>query len=37
MTAELATMTMWNWMQLCMNKAEGQKLTNLLLQGLNIL
>ncbi len=29
--------TMWNWMQLHMNKAEGQKLTDQALQGLNTL
>ncbi len=27
---ELATMTMWNWMQLHMNKTERQKFTDLL-------
>jgi hypothetical protein len=30
-------MAIWDWMQLFMNRAEGQKLTNLVLQGLNIL
>jgi hypothetical protein len=30
-------MTTLDWMQVFMNRAEGQKLTGLILQGLNIL